>query len=33
MNILLGQLKLRPTDLERVILTGSFGGQMDIEAV
>jgi len=32
-DILLDQLGLRPTDLERVILTGSFGGQIDIEAV
>jgi uncharacterized 2Fe-2S/4Fe-4S cluster protein (DUF4445 family) len=32
-DILLGELNLRPTDLERVILTGSFGGQMDVESV
>ncbi|GAB4529106.1 MAG: hypothetical protein Kow0063_05840 [Anaerolineae bacterium] len=32
-DILLSQLDLRPSDLERVILTGSFGGQMDIDAV
>jgi uncharacterized 2Fe-2S/4Fe-4S cluster protein (DUF4445 family) len=32
-DILLAQLGLKPTDLERVILTGSFGGQIDIEAV
>jgi uncharacterized 2Fe-2S/4Fe-4S cluster protein (DUF4445 family) len=31
-NILMGRLKLRPADLSRVILTGSFGGQIDIEA-
>jgi uncharacterized 2Fe-2S/4Fe-4S cluster protein (DUF4445 family) len=32
-DILLAQLDLGAEDLERVILTGSFGGQMDIEAV
>ncbi|MCP4425344.1 MAG: DUF4445 domain-containing protein [Chloroflexi bacterium] len=32
-NILLAQLDLVPEDLERVILTGSFGGQVDIDAV
>ncbi|RME49746.1 MAG: DUF4445 domain-containing protein [Caldilineae bacterium] len=32
-EILLSRLNLRPADLQRVILTGSFGGQMDIEAV
>jgi uncharacterized 2Fe-2S/4Fe-4S cluster protein (DUF4445 family) len=32
-DILLGQVGLAPTDLERVILTGSFGGQVDIDAV
>jgi len=32
-DVLLGQLNLRPSDLERVILTGSFGGQVDIQAV
>jgi uncharacterized 2Fe-2S/4Fe-4S cluster protein (DUF4445 family) len=32
-DILLGELDLRPSDLERVILTGSFGGQIDIDAV
>ena len=31
-NILMRRLNLRPQDLERVILTGSFGGQVDIEA-
>jgi uncharacterized 2Fe-2S/4Fe-4S cluster protein (DUF4445 family) len=32
-DILLDQLALRPEDLERVILTGSFGGQVDVDAV
>jgi uncharacterized 2Fe-2S/4Fe-4S cluster protein (DUF4445 family) len=32
-DILLGNLDLKPPDLERVILTGSFGGQIDIDAV
>jgi uncharacterized 2Fe-2S/4Fe-4S cluster protein (DUF4445 family) len=32
-DILLLQLGLEPTDLERVILTGSFGGQIDVNAV
>ena len=32
-DILLAQLDLEPTDLERVILTGSFGGQIDVDAV
>jgi uncharacterized 2Fe-2S/4Fe-4S cluster protein (DUF4445 family) len=32
-DVLLAQLNLAPSDLERVILTGSFGGQIDIEAV
>ena len=32
-DILMGQLNLNPEDLERVILTGSFGGQVDINAV
>jgi uncharacterized 2Fe-2S/4Fe-4S cluster protein (DUF4445 family) len=32
-NILMGRLGLEPADLERVILTGSFGGQVDVEAV
>ncbi len=31
-NILMRRLNLRPRDMERVILTGSFGGQVDIEA-
>lgn len=32
-EILLAQLDLRAQDLERVILTGSFGGQIDVDAV
>jgi uncharacterized 2Fe-2S/4Fe-4S cluster protein (DUF4445 family) len=32
-DILLERLDLQPRDLERFILTGSFGGQLDIEAV
>lgn len=32
-DILLDQLGLQPSDLERVILTGSFGGQIDVNAV
>ena len=32
-EILIRQLDLTPGDLERVILTGSFGGQVDIDAV
>lgn len=32
-EILLAQLGLRAADLERVILTGSFGGQIDVDAV
>ena len=31
-NILMSRLCLRPKDLERVVLTGSFGGQIDVEA-
>ena len=31
-KILMGELKLTPKDLNRVILTGSFGGQIDIDA-
>ncbi len=31
-NILMGRLNLQPQDMQRVILTGSFGGQIDIEA-
>ncbi len=33
LDILLDQLDLDPTDLQRMILTGSFGGQVDIDAV
>jgi uncharacterized 2Fe-2S/4Fe-4S cluster protein (DUF4445 family) len=32
-DVLLSQLGLAPQDLQRVILTGSFGGQVDIDAV
>jgi uncharacterized 2Fe-2S/4Fe-4S cluster protein (DUF4445 family) len=32
-NILMGKLGLAPKDLIRVYLTGSFGGQVDIDAV
>jgi uncharacterized 2Fe-2S/4Fe-4S cluster protein (DUF4445 family) len=32
-DVLMSQLGLAPQDLQRVILTGSFGGQVDIEAV
>jgi uncharacterized 2Fe-2S/4Fe-4S cluster protein (DUF4445 family) len=32
-DILMAQVGLKPADLERVILTGSFGGQIDIDAV
>jgi uncharacterized 2Fe-2S/4Fe-4S cluster protein (DUF4445 family) len=32
-DILMGELDLKPSGLERVILTGSFGGQIDIDAV
>jgi uncharacterized 2Fe-2S/4Fe-4S cluster protein (DUF4445 family) len=32
-DILIAELNLKPADLERVILTGSFGGQIDIDAV
>jgi uncharacterized 2Fe-2S/4Fe-4S cluster protein (DUF4445 family) len=31
-NLLMRRLNLRPADMERVILTGSFGGQIDVEA-
>ena len=31
-DTLLARLSLKPEDLERVILTGSFGGQIDVEA-
>jgi uncharacterized 2Fe-2S/4Fe-4S cluster protein (DUF4445 family) len=33
MDILMGKLGLQPEDLDRMILTGSFGGQVDIDAV
>jgi uncharacterized 2Fe-2S/4Fe-4S cluster protein (DUF4445 family) len=33
LDILLEELNLSPTDLERVILTGSFGGVVDIDAI
>jgi len=32
-DVLMAHLGLEPSDLKRVILTGSFGGQVDIEAV
>ena len=32
-DVLMGQLGLVPDELQRVILTGSFGGQVDIESV
>lgn len=32
-DILLAQLNLKPGDLERVILTGSFGGQIEVDAI
>jgi uncharacterized 2Fe-2S/4Fe-4S cluster protein (DUF4445 family) len=32
-DILLAQLGLKPTDLEQVILTGSFGGQIKVDTV
>lgn len=31
-DILMGKLGLTPADMQRVILTGSFGGQIDVEA-
>lgn len=31
-DILMSRLNLRPKDMQRVIMTGSFGGQIDIEA-
>jgi len=33
MDVLMAQLDLAPEDLDQVILTGSFGGQVDIEAI
>jgi uncharacterized 2Fe-2S/4Fe-4S cluster protein (DUF4445 family) len=32
-DILLAELDLKPSELQRVVLTGSFGGQIDIAAV
>jgi uncharacterized 2Fe-2S/4Fe-4S cluster protein (DUF4445 family) len=32
-DTLLGELDLKLADLERVVLTGSFGGQIDVESV
>ena len=32
-DVLMSRLGLRPEDLQRVILTGSFGGQVEIDAV
>jgi uncharacterized 2Fe-2S/4Fe-4S cluster protein (DUF4445 family) len=32
MDTLLAQLDLGPQDLKRIILTGSFGGQIDVES-
>ncbi len=32
-EVLMSRLELQPHDLERIILTGSFGGQVDIKAV
>lgn len=32
-DILIEELELQPDDLERVILTGSFGGEVDINAI
>ncbi|MDZ7844135.1 MAG: ASKHA domain-containing protein [Anaerolineales bacterium] len=32
-DVLMSQLDLAPEDLERVVLTGSFGGQVDIDAI
>jgi uncharacterized 2Fe-2S/4Fe-4S cluster protein (DUF4445 family) len=31
-EILMGNLQIKPADLTRIILTGSFGGQVDVEA-
>lgn len=33
MDVLLQKLELTPNDLQKVILTGSFGGQVDIDAI
>jgi uncharacterized 2Fe-2S/4Fe-4S cluster protein (DUF4445 family) len=32
-DVLMNQLELKPEDMEEVILTGSFGGQVDIDAI
>ena len=32
-DVLMEQLDLSPADLERVFLTGSFGGEVDIDAI
>jgi len=32
-DVLMDQLDLEPKDLTRVILTGSFGGEVDIDAI
>jgi uncharacterized 2Fe-2S/4Fe-4S cluster protein (DUF4445 family) len=32
-DVLIQQLNLAPDDLQKVILTGSFGGQVDIDAI
>lgn len=32
-DVLMNQLDLEPQDLEKVVLTGSFGGQVDIDAI
>ena len=32
-DVLMMQLNLQPSDLQKVILTGSFGGQVDIDAI
>jgi uncharacterized 2Fe-2S/4Fe-4S cluster protein (DUF4445 family) len=32
-DVLMSQLSLTPDDLQKVILTGSFGGQVDIDAI
>jgi uncharacterized 2Fe-2S/4Fe-4S cluster protein (DUF4445 family) len=32
-DVLMQQLNLSPNDLQKVILTGSFGGQVDIDAI
>ena len=33
LDVLMEKLDLQPVDLERVILTGSFGGEVDIDAI